>query len=191
MFRRMAIMLITVSVILAGIFGFQAFKASMIERAIAGLRNPPQTVSTIAAVSQPWQDRLQAVGSARAEKGADLSAQTSGIVKAIHFRSGERVEKGALLVELDASEEIARLHAVEATTALSKLNYDREERLLKTNAVSQQSVDTALATLKNNQAQVAQQQALVDYKSIRAPFSGRLVFARLISESMSRLARSL
>src|SRR5689334_17710495 len=108
MIRRMVIMLIAVGVIFAAIFGFQAFKASMIDRAIASLRNPPQTVSTTTAVSQPWQDRLQAVGTARAEKGAELSAQTSGIVKAIHFRSGEMVEKGALLVELEASEEIAR-----------------------------------------------------------------------------------
>ncbi|MEH2571760.1 efflux RND transporter periplasmic adaptor subunit [Bradyrhizobium sp. AZCC 1708] len=179
MFRRMAIMLVAVGVVFAAIFGFQAFKAAMIQKAIATLRNPPQTVSTIAAETQPWRDRLQAVGSARAEKGADLSPQVSGLVKAIHFRSGEKVEKGALLVELEATEEIARLHAIQATAELSQLNYDRNKQLLTTNAVSQQTLDTALATLKNNQAQVAQQQAVVDYKSIRAPFSGRLGIRRI------------
>ena len=40
--------------------------------------------------------------------------------------------------------------------------------------MSQQQVDTDLANLKNNQAQVAQQQALVDFKSVKAPFVGRL-----------------
>jgi membrane fusion protein (multidrug efflux system) len=45
---------------------------------------------------------------------------------------------------------------------------------LKTDAVSKQTADTDLATLKSDQAQVAQQQALVGYKSITAPFSGRL-----------------
>jgi membrane fusion protein (multidrug efflux system) len=131
-------------------------------------------VSTITAATQSWQKRLEAVGSAKAEKGADLSAQVSGIVKAIHFRSGEEVEKGALLVELEASDDIAHLKSLQATQALAQLNYDRDSRLLKTDAISQQTADTDLATLKSNQAQVAQQQALVDYKSIKAPFSGRL-----------------
>jgi membrane fusion protein (multidrug efflux system) len=117
---------------------------------------------------------LEAVGSARAEKGAELSAQVSGIVKAIHFQSGAEVEKGTLLVELEAADDIAHLQALKATEALAQLNYDRDTKLVKTNAISQQTADTDLATLKSNQAQVAQQQALVGYKSVTAPFSGRL-----------------
>jgi membrane fusion protein (multidrug efflux system) len=174
MLRRMIIMLAAVGLVFAAIFGFQAFKAKMISKAIADLRNPPQTVSTITAATQKWQDQLEAVGSTRAEKGADLSVQVSGIVRAIHFQSGARVEQGTLLVELDASDDIAKLEAVKATTTLAQLNYDRDSRLLKTDAVSQQAVDTDLANLKNNQAQVAQQQALVDFKSLKAPFAGRL-----------------
>lgn len=174
MFRRMAIMLVAVGLVFAAIFGFEAFKAKAIQKAIAGLRNPPQTVSTIIAGTQQWQDRLEAVGSTRAEKGADLSPQVAGIVKAIHFQSGEKVERGALLVELEDADEIAHLQALQATASLAQLNYDRDRKLLTTQAVSQQTVDTDLATLKNDQAQVAQQQALVGYKSIRAPFAGRL-----------------
>ncbi len=174
MFRRMAIMLVLVGAAFAAIFGFQAFKARMIQKAIAGLRNPPQTVSTITAATQPWQQRLEAVGSTRAEKGAELSAQVSGIVKAIHFQSGAKVEKGTLLVELEAADDIAHLEALKAMEALAQLNYDRYSQLLKTDAVSKQTADTDLATLKSDQAQVAQQQALIGYKSITAPFSGRL-----------------
>jgi membrane fusion protein (multidrug efflux system) len=170
----MVIMLIAVGVVLAAIFGFQAFKARMIGQAIANLRNPPQTISTMTAATQPWQDRLEAVGTTRAEKGADLSAQVSGIVRAIHFESGSRVEQGTLLVELDATDDVAKLESLKATTTLAQLNYDRDSRLLKTDAVSQQAVDTDLANLKNNQAQVAQQQALVDFKTLKAPFAGRL-----------------
>ena len=174
MFRRMVIMLVLVGVAFAAIFGFEAFKARMIQKAIAGLRNPSQTVSTITAATQPWQNRLEAVGSTRAEKGADLSAQVSGIVKAIHFQSGAKVEKGALLVELEAADDVAHLQSLKAAEALAQLNYDRSSHLLKTDAVSKQTADTDLATLKSDQAQVAQQQALIGYKSITAPFPGRL-----------------
>jgi membrane fusion protein, multidrug efflux system len=174
MFRRMAIMLVLVALTFAAIFGFEAFKARMIQKAIAGLRNPPQTVSTVTASTQPWQKQLEAVGSAKAQKGADLSPQVSGIVKAIYFQSGAKVEKGTLLVELEAADDIAHLEALKATEALAQLNYDRDTRLVKTNAISQQTADTDLATLKSDQAQVAQQQALVGYKSVTAPFAGRL-----------------
>jgi membrane fusion protein, multidrug efflux system len=174
MLLRMAIMLVAVGVVFAAVFGFEAFRAKMIQKAITGLRNPPQTVSTIRATTQPWQDRLEAVGSTRSEKGADLSPQVAGIVKAIHFQSGEKVDQGALLLELEDADDVAHLHALQAMTALAQLNYDRDARLIKTQAISQQTVDTDLATLQNNQAQVAQQQALVGYKSIRAPFAGRL-----------------
>lgn len=174
MFRRMAIMLVAVGLVFAAVFGFEAFRARMIQKAIAGLRNPPQAVSTITAGPQQWQDRLNAVGSTRAEKGADLSPQVAGIVKAIHFQSGEKVEQGTLLVELEDADDVAHLHALQATVELALLNYSRDINLRKTDAVSQQTADTDLATLKNNQAQVAQQQALVGYKSIHAPFAGRL-----------------
>ena len=170
----MAVMLVLVAAAFAAIFGFEAFKARMIQEAIAGLRNPPQTVSTVAAATQPWQKRLEAVGSTRAEKGADLSAQVPGIVKAIDFQSGAKVEKGALLVELEAADDVAHLQSLDAAEALAQLNYDRSSHLLKTDAISKQTAETDLATLKSDQAQVAQQQALIGYKSITAPFSGRL-----------------
>jgi len=174
MFRRMAIMLILVGAAFAAIFGFQAFKTRMIQKAIAGLRNPPQTVSTTTAATQPWQQRLEAVGSARAENGAELSTQVAGIVKTLHFKSGEKVEKGTLLVELEAADDIAHLNALKAMEELAQLNHDRDTHLLKTDAVSKQVADTDFATLKSTHAQVEQQQALVGYKSITAPFPGRL-----------------
>ena len=47
MIKRMVIMLIVIGAILAGLFGFQAFKNHMIAAYIANLKAPPQTVSTI------------------------------------------------------------------------------------------------------------------------------------------------
>ncbi len=64
------------------------------------LANPPQTVSTIVARVEPWQKQLQAVGSLRAARGADLSSQVAGTVAAVHFESGVDVAEGTLLVEL-------------------------------------------------------------------------------------------
>jgi membrane fusion protein (multidrug efflux system) len=146
----------------------------MISRIMAAQSNPPQAVSTAVVAVAAWQPRLEAVGSARAVNGANLSSQISGIVSAIHFESGADVKQGSPLVDLIAEDDIAHLQALKATTELARLTYERDQRLVKTKAISEQTLDSDKWTLKNDEAQVAQQQALVDYKSIKAPFSGRL-----------------
>ena len=174
MLKRMIIMLVSVALTFGAVFGFLAFKARMISSIMAAQSNPPQAVSTAVVASAAWQPRLEAVGSARAVNGANLSSQISGIVSAIHFESGADVKQGSPLVDLIAEDDIAHLEALKATTELARLTYERDQRLVRTKAISEQTVDSDKWTLKNDEAQVAQQQALVDYKSIKAPFSGRL-----------------
>jgi len=172
--KRMIIMLVLTGLVLGAVFGFEAFKGVMIRKFLTTLSNPPQTVSTIVAASAEWRSQIEAVGSVRAVNGANLSAQVAGTVSALHFESGADVKKGDLLLELESADDAAHLAALKATAALAQIIYDRDRNLVKTNAVSQQTVDTDEGNLKNAQALVAQQQALVDYKSVRAPFAGRL-----------------
>ena len=174
MTKRMIIMLTLTGLVLGAVFGFQAFKSVMIAKFMATLSNPPQTVSTTIAASQEWRSQLEAVGSLRAVNGANLSGQVAGIVSAVHFESGADVKKGDLLLELQAEDDKAHLDALKATASLARITFERDSSLVKTNAVSQQTVDTDKGNLANAEALVAQQQALVDYKSIAAPFSGRL-----------------
>ena len=174
MLKRMIIMLALTGLVLGAVFGFQAFKSVMIAKFMATLSNPPQTVSTMTASSQEWRSQLEAVGSLRAVNGANLSGQVAGIVSAVHFESGADVKKGDLLLELQADDDKAKLDALKATASLARITFERDSNLVKTNAVSQQTVDTDKGNLRNAEALVAQQQALVDYKSIAAPFSGRL-----------------
>lgn len=174
MLKRFIIMLVLTGVIIGGIFGFEAFRSSMIRKVMASLANPPQTVSTTVAGSQEWRSQLNAVGSVRAVNGANLSSQVSGIVSVLHFQSGTDVKKDDPLLELMAADDIAHLDALKATASLAKITYDRDRSLVGSRAVSQQVVDTDEGNLKNAVALVAQQQALVDYKFIKAPFAGRL-----------------
>ena len=160
--------------VLAAVFGFEAFKNVMIHKYLATLSNPPQTVSTMVAASSEWRSQVEAVGTVRAVNGANLSPQVAGTVSALHFQSGADVKKGDLLLELESADDVAHLAALKATAALAQITYDRDRNLVKSNAVSQQTVDTDEGNLKNAQALVAQQQALVNYKFIRAPFAGRL-----------------
>ncbi|HLH96679.1 MAG TPA: efflux RND transporter periplasmic adaptor subunit [Xanthobacteraceae bacterium] len=174
MIKRMVIMLILVGLVLGGIFGFQAFKASMIKKFMSAMGSPPQTVSTGKATYDDWQSTLQAVGSLRAVNGADLSLETAGTIDQIMFNSGDDVAEGAPLLKLRADDDLAKLESLKATADLNRITYERDLKQAKIQAVSQSTLDADEANLKNANAQVAQQQAILDKKTLRAPFAGHL-----------------
>lgn len=174
MIKRMLIMLILVGVLLGGVFGFKFFVDGKVAAFMANMGNMPQTVSTTKVVSTEWQKELQAVGTMRAFNGAELSLQLPGTVEEINFQSGDMVEKGKVLLRLRNDDDVAKLKALEAQAELAQITYDRDLRQFKAQAVSQQVVDTDAANLKNAQALAAQQRAIVDQKTLKAPFAGQL-----------------
>jgi membrane fusion protein (multidrug efflux system) len=172
--KRMLIMLILAGVLFGGIFGYQAFKARMIRKSMAGHGEPPQTVSAIKASEQEWQLRVEAVGSLVAVRGADISPEVSGIVSRIHFTSGQEVDTGAPLLDLNADSDVAKLDSLKATAELARQIYARDRQQFEIRAISRATLDADIAGLRSADAQVAEQQALVDKKLIHAPFAGRL-----------------
>jgi membrane fusion protein, multidrug efflux system len=174
MTKRMIIMLVSVGVLFGGLFGFKAFLGGVIKKSISSQGIPPQTVSTAKAQFTEWQGEFQAVGTLRAVRGADIAPELSGVITAIHFQSGQAVAAGAPLVQLNAESDLARLQSLAAAADLAQANYERDKKQLEFQAVSQAVVETDAATLKGARAQVAEQQALLNKKLVRAPFEGRL-----------------
>lgn len=174
MIKRMTIMLAVMAVLFGGLYGFQTFKGVMIRKAIGGMANPPQTVSTVTADTAPWQSTISAVGSLRAVNGADLALQVAGIVQSIQFNSGDTVAAGQPLLQLVATDDAAKLQSLQATAENYAIVLKRDEEQIKFNAVSQATLDSDKANLKNAKALVEQQQAVVAQKTLTAPFAGRL-----------------
>src|ERR1700722_3520434 len=130
MIRRMILMLVILGVVLGGYFGWQQFKANMIHQFLAGMANPPQTISTVTATTQTWQPEVEAVGSLRAVNGAALSLEVGGVVDQIGFQSGDDVQAGQVLLRLRSDDDAAKLAALEASASLTQVNYDRDMRQL-------------------------------------------------------------
>jgi len=173
MTKRMVIMLVIVAALFGGLFGFKLFQASMMKKYMS-FQMPPAAVTALKAEYQPWQPQVKAVGSLRAVRGVDVSSEISGLVRSVRFLSGESVEEGQVLVELNADADIAQLHAYQAAADLANTTYERDKKQFEIQAVSKATLDSEAADLRSKRAQVAQQQAVVDKKTIRAPFSGRL-----------------
>jgi membrane fusion protein, multidrug efflux system len=174
MTKRMVIMLIAVGVLFGGIFGYKIFMAQMMKKYMSAGQAPPSVVTTIKADSLLWQPQLKAVGSLRAVRGVDVSSEISGLVRTLHFKSGDEIKAGQLLVQLNADSDVALLRSLEAAADLANTVYERDKKQYEVQAISKATLDADAADLKSKQAQVAQQAAVVDKKTIRAPFAGRL-----------------
>jgi membrane fusion protein (multidrug efflux system) len=114
------------------------------------------------------------VGTLTAVNGADLSVEVSGIVEEIAFNSGDAVEAGTVLMRLRANDDLGRLHSLEAAADLASATYTRDLKQFQIRAISHAALDASAANLKSAKAQLAEQQAIVNKKSIIAPFAGQL-----------------
>ncbi len=171
---RMSLMLIMVGLLAAFLIGFHAVKAAMLQRIADKIQSEQPTVATMKAVLQPWQASLPAVGSLRAFNGADIAPEIGGVIDAVNFVSGQTVEAGSVLVHLRLNDDSAKLAELQATAELDAITLQRDQRQLAAKGVARSVVDTDIANLKVARAQLAAQQAVINEKTIRAPFAGRL-----------------
>lgn len=172
--KRMSWMIVFLTVVFGGIFGFNLFRSMMIKKFFSNMQIPASVVTVSKAELVEWQNRIPAVGTLEAVNGVDVSPQVEGIVQSINFQSGQTVNAGDLLVKLDDSVSQADLKNYLADLSLTQINYNRQKTLLSRSATASSDVDQARAKLEQAQAMVAKTQALIDQKSIRAPFAGRV-----------------
>lgn len=172
--KRMTIMLVVVGLLLGGLIGFNYFKAYMIQKYMASSPIPPATVSTAKADFQQWQPQLTAVGTLRAVRGVDVTTEVAGLVRSVDFKSGDEIRSGQVLTQLNADSDLAQLRSLEAAAELAATVYERDKAQFAAEVLSKAQLDNDAADLKSKRAQVAQQAATVEKKTIRAPFAGKL-----------------
>jgi len=133
---------------------------------------PPVTVAASVAGLERWDSYLEAVGTIKAVRGVELTSEGNGEVVRINFESGGRVEKGQLMVVLNDKVEQANLQSRKATLTLAKLLFEHDQKLVKQQTISQIRFDRTKADMERASAQVAEAEAMLANKHIRAPFSG-------------------
>jgi len=174
MLKRMIFMLVVVVMVLGGL-GF--FKFRQIQAAIAmgaSFAPPPTAVTTLIAKQETWPSTLNLIGTTAAIQGVTVGADLPGTVDKINFESGQAVHVGDVLVELDTRQERAQLAAAEADRDLARINYNRQQELVKEGVIARNEYDNAFAQQKSTEAKVGEIKATIDRKMIRAPFTGIL-----------------
>jgi membrane fusion protein (multidrug efflux system) len=146
-----------------------------IKRLIAASPRPaPQTVSAVPVRALEWQPQLASVGTLRAVRGVDVTTEIAGLVRSVDVLSGQDVEAGRVMVQLNADADVAQLHAQEAAADLADSVLARDRQQLAVRAVSQAQFDADWADAAGKRALADEQAALVAKKTIRAPFGGKL-----------------
>jgi RND family efflux transporter MFP subunit len=123
------------------------------------------------------QKVVEAIGTARAIRSAQILPEVSGRVVSVRFGPGAYVSEGQPLIKLDARAEELALKLAEVRVAEAEQLLARYRRIEDTGALSASQIEegeTALAAAKieRDQATVA-----LDQRTVRAPFSGHISFS--------------
>jgi multidrug efflux system membrane fusion protein len=150
-----------------------------------GGRGGATPVSTFAAEKGELKVYLSALGSVSALNTTTVKANATGELIAIHFSEGQLVTAGDLLVEIDPRQYRISLEQAQGQLArdlalLENVRRDLERYENAKEAVTQQQIDTAQATVAQYEGTVRADQASVDnfklqlsYCSVTAPITGR------------------
>ena len=135
---------------------------------------PPVPVTTQAVEMRAMGEVISALGTAQSKEGVLITSQQTGLVEQLHFKDGEIVQKGQLLVTLHDDEERARVRESEAKLADNRSQLERLQNLSTGNAVSKSVLDEKIYAVKVAEAQLEVARATLQKRYITAPFSGVL-----------------
>ena len=172
--KKILLTLVGILLLVAAIIGIKASQIMDLIAAGKTFQIPPISIQVTEAITQSWADQFDAVGTIESVQGVTLANEVAGKVEKIAFESGSMVAAGDVLVILDKASEEAQLRSAMAAAELANLNLSRTRELRKTSVISQSELDTAESQQKNTAARVEELQWMLQKRTIKAPFSGRV-----------------
>jgi membrane fusion protein (multidrug efflux system) len=172
---RMIVMLLIAGAIFGGVFLVKSMMNQGMNDYFDNMTQPPVTVTAAEARMESWRDTIEAVGTLIAVNGTHVTTEVGGVVSAIRFESGQEVNAGDVLLQLNTSTEAAALRSLEASLKLAQTQRARYRELYEGGRlVAKSDLDERESEAERMEAEVNAQRALIAKKTIRAPFAGRL-----------------
>ncbi len=141
------------------------------DKAAAGGRAPTLVVAA-AATTETINDRLQAIGTGRANATVAVNPYSSGRLTEILVQSGAHVEAGQVIAKLDSEVERIALDKAIAARDDAKAKVDRIRALRASNAATQVQLTDAELELRNDELSVHDAEVTLDRRSVVSPIAG-------------------
>ncbi|MDQ6433943.1 efflux RND transporter periplasmic adaptor subunit [Mesorhizobium sp. LHD-90] len=136
---------------------------------------PAAPLRTVAVLAPPRVQHARAIrisGRTDAEKRVTLATRVMGVIERLPIKQGQRVERGDLILRLEASDKEAQIRMAESTVTQRQAEFDASEKLAKGGSAPKLQVDQARAALATAQAQLESAKAELAQHEIYAPFNG-------------------
>jgi membrane fusion protein, multidrug efflux system len=133
---------------------------------------PPPLVKAEPASTMRFVERVEAVGTARANEQVTVSAPVTERIVRLNFDDGAYVTKGQTLAVLAQGQETAQLNEAQARAREASQQLARIQTLRERGFATKTNLDQQVAAAASARAQAAQAQATISDRVIRAPFSG-------------------
>jgi membrane fusion protein, multidrug efflux system len=136
---------------------------------------PKAPLRTVAVIAPPRLNHARAIrisGRTEAEKRAILAIRVMGVIKELPVKQGQHVNRGDLVMRLDAEDKEAAVNMAETLVAQRQAEADAAERLVKGGNAPKLQADQARAALAASKAQLETAKAELARNEIYAPFNG-------------------
>lgn len=134
------------------------------------------------------QKSIEIPGRIQSKDKVDLVARIDGYLQAKHFKEGDYVKKGQILITIEPTQYLnnfneakANLESAKATLYKASKDYERGKELVKKDFISKSTFDglladknAALASVKAASAQVAEASRNYGYTKIKSPTDGKI-----------------
>jgi len=121
-----------------------------------------------------FEDRLQALGQAKARQSVTITSDTTELITRVLFTSGQRVSRGQTLIELKAEEQGADVARAQASLGQAQRDYQRFAELGRRGFAPRAEIENRRAAVQEAQASLSAVQARRQDRLIRAPFAGTI-----------------
>jgi membrane fusion protein (multidrug efflux system) len=119
-------------------------------------------------------DQVEALGTLKANESVSVTANVTETVSALYFDDGQRVEAGAILVEMTSAEEHALLEEARARVSEAERQYDRVKSLVAQRSASESLLDERKRDLDTARALLVAIESRLADRLVKAPFAGVL-----------------
>jgi membrane fusion protein (multidrug efflux system) len=135
---------------------------------------PPASVIVAEATPTAFADEVEALGTLSANESVSLTVNVTETISAVHFDDGDRVDSGAVLVEMTSREEHAQLEEARATVNEARRQYERIRSLEAQGTAAKSLLDERKREWETARARLAAIESRLADRLVRAPFAGVL-----------------